>query len=172
MNIYELSAGDLKGLNSDRAVDFFRKLLWEEASRVGIGRRLIDAPSCINVGDGGLDAVIVDAIPSSDDVIPTGFSGFQIKSSDLEPAGCKKELHQKNKLIKPGIKKLLDNDGTYVLVLFADITKPQKDKREQAIKDELKNLGYTNAKVRIYAIDNLISFALRFIPLIAWIKLS
>lgn len=98
MKIYDLTARDLENLSSDRAVDFFRKLLWEEARRVGISRRLIEVPTCINVGDGGLDAIIEDANPSLDDVIPTGFSGFQIKSADLTPKKCKKELHQKNKL--------------------------------------------------------------------------
>jgi len=72
MNVYSLHSNDLKNLDPDRAVEFFRGLLWDEASRVSIGRQLIDVPDCINVGDGGLDAVIEDATPSSDEVIPSG----------------------------------------------------------------------------------------------------
>lgn len=125
MNVYGLQSNDLKNLGQHRAVEFFRRLLWAEGSRVGIGRNLIDVPDCINVGDGGLDSVIQNAAPSSVDIVPSGFSGFQIKSSDLRPGNCRKELHQGGNLkapLKPEITRLLDNDGTYTLVLFADIT--------------------------------------------------
>jgi len=79
---FELKAFDLENLGTDSVVDFFRNLLWGESSRVGIGRNLIDVPSCINVSDGGLDAVIENASPSSEEVIPSGISGYQIKATD------------------------------------------------------------------------------------------
>jgi hypothetical protein len=121
---FTFSVNDLTKLGQDRAVEFFRRLVWAEATRVGIGRNLINVPQCINVGDGGIDAIINDAIPSGDEIIPRGTSGFQIKSSDLLPGQCKKELHQGQDLkkpIKPEVKRLLNEGGTYVLVLFADL---------------------------------------------------
>ena len=57
------------------------------------GRILMNVPQCINVGDGGIDALIENAAPSFDEVIPPGTSGFQIKSSDLSPNKCRLELH-------------------------------------------------------------------------------
>src|SRR5215207_2442252 len=89
-------------------VRFFRKLLWAETSRVGISRHLIDVPDCINVGDGGLDAFIDHAQPYSEDIIPAGNTGFQIKSSDLKPQQCKNE-HQKKKQNNP-------NFYTYIII--------------------------------------------------------
>jgi len=173
MTPFSLSVNDLTNLGPDRAVDFFRRLLWAEAARVGIGRHLISVPECINVGDGGIDAVIENASPSSDDIIPQGTTGFQIKSSDLHPEGCKKELHQNGNLshpIKPEIKRILDKDGTYVLVLFADITTQKKADRENAIREELRNLGYPDAKVRVYTANQLAGFAEQFPALVAWFK--
>jgi|Deesub1362A_J573_1020465.scaffolds.fasta_scaffold03337_4 hypothetical protein len=173
MMVYELNTLDLRSLGQDRAVTFFRKLLWAEASRVGIGRNLIDIPGCINVPDGGLDAIIQDAHPAVDEVIPEGLSGFQIKSSDLSPGECQKELHEQKDLskpLKPEIKRLLDNNGTYVLVLFADITSQKKESREKAIKEELQKMGYANPKVRVYTINQIIGFAERFPALVAWLK--
>jgi len=79
LNVYGLQSNNLKNLGQHRAVEFFRRLLWAESSRVGIGRNLIDTPDCINVGDGGLDSVIQNATPSSFEIIPSGFCGFQIK---------------------------------------------------------------------------------------------
>ena len=61
------------------AVDFFRRLLWSESTRTGIGRNLVNIPDCINVGDGGLDALIPNVSPNFADVIPNGTSGYQRK---------------------------------------------------------------------------------------------
>ena len=173
MHVYDLQSNDLKDLGPSRAVHFFRKLLWNEASRVGISRNLIDFPDCINVGDGGLDAVIKDVNPLFEDVIPYGTSGYQVKSSDLYPGDCKRELHQKKDLekpLKPEIKRILDNNGTYILVLFAEIVVTRKRKREEAIKEELERMGYENPKIRVYTINQIMGFAERILPLVAWLK--
>jgi len=165
--LFNLEANDLKNLGPDLAVDSFRKLLWNEASLVGIGKHLIDVPNCINVKDGGIDAYIEDASPTSDDIIPVGTSGFQIKSSSLSSIECKKELHVGGILdqpIKPRIKKILSNGGTYILVLFADIT--NSDDKKETIKEELKKFGYPNPKVRLYNASKISEFMARFPSLI------
>jgi len=173
MKVYGLQSNDLKNLGQDRAVDFFRRLLWNEGKRVGIGKNLIDVPDCINVGDGGLDSIVRDAVPSSDEIIPSGLSGFQIKSSDLPPGECKKELHQNRNLqspIKPEIHRLLGNNGTYILVLFGDITLQMKRRREEAIREELVKMGYVGPKIRIYTTNQIMGFAERFPSLVALLK--
>jgi len=171
MNFFSLQNSDLKNLSSGRTVDFFRRLLWAEAARVGIGLYLINVPQCINVGDGGLDAFVESVSPSDKDVIPDvipyGWSGYQIKASDLQPAKCKKELHQGQDLtrpLKPGVKKTLDQDGTYILVLYADLSGEQVERRKQAIIEELQKYGYKEPKVRIYSISQLVGFVERFPP--------
>jgi hypothetical protein len=172
-SLFTLLVNDLLGLGPDRAVEFFRRLLWAEAANVGVARNVIDVPQCINVGDGGIDAFIDNAKPLKDDLIPSGTSGFQIKSADLTPTDCKKELHQSGELdqpIKPEIKNLLDRDGTYILVLFADPVSAARKRRETAVKEELGNLGYPNAKLRIYTASQLIGFAEQFPALVIWLK--
>ncbi len=123
--LFTLQVSDLTNLGQDRAVEFFRRLLWAEATRVGIGKHLIDVPQCINVGDGGIDALIREAKPSTDELIPIGTSGFQIKSSDLPPNRCKKELHRQNNLnqpIKPEIKRILKGAPDLLFLLFPMIS--------------------------------------------------
>lgn len=169
---FTLQVSDLTNLGPDRAVEFFRRLLWAESARVGIGRNLIDVPDCINVGDGGIDAFIKDADPSTDELVPAGTTGFQIKSSDLKPSACKKELHEDGDLDKPiksEIKRILDQGGTYVLALFADITTRQKTDREEAIGENLTRLGYSNP-VRLYTTNQLTGFTERFPALLARFK--
>jgi hypothetical protein len=173
MSLYGLKPSDLSYMDQFTSVDFFRRLLWAEASRVGIARCLLDVPDCINVGDGGLDAVIYNATPSIDDVIPIGFSGFQIKSTDLSPEKCKKEIHKQNKLNappKPEVEKLLKSGGTYVLVLFKEITAPMKRRRQNALIEEFSALGFKNPKVRIYSANQLAGFAERHLSVIICLK--
>jgi hypothetical protein len=158
---YQINVSNLLSLAPERAVSLFRKLLWAEASYVGISKHLIDVPQCINVADGGIDASIIDVTPIRDDLIPSGISGFQIKAGDLKPKPCKAELHEGEDLkrpIKPEIKRLLDNDGTYVLVLYADITGDKYKDRLNAVQDELNALGYSYAKVRLYSANMLEGF--------------
>jgi len=139
--LFTIPIEDLKILDPKRAVEFFRRLLWAEAARIGIGKNLINVPECINTGDGGIDAYTENGNPSSEEIIPKGLGGFQIKSADIFPKVCKKELHQNNDLskpLKPEIERILKEGGTYILVLFADITGEKKNSREKAINEELK----------------------------------
>ena len=163
---FSITIQDITNLDAVRAVEFFRRLLWNEAAHVGIGKNLINVPDCINVGDGGIDALIKDARPTSEEVIPLGTTGFQIKSSDLQPMECKRELHQKGQLnqpLKPEVKKLLDDGGTYVLVLCAEPSTPRT--REDALREELISQGYPDPKIRLYTANQLVGFAERLIKL-------
>jgi hypothetical protein len=171
---FTLDPDNLKDLDPVMAVRFFRRLLWAEASRVGVGGHLVTVPECINMGDGGIDAYIEDANPSPEDLIPSGTTGFQVKSSDLSPGACKRELHKGDDLdspIKPEIKRVLEAGGNYVLVLFADIPSTQRKEREKAIRDELDRFGYNNP-IRIYVADQIAEFANQFISLVAWLTPS
>lgn len=173
MKLFSLKSDDITNLGAEGAVIFFRELLWAEASRVNIGRQLISVPDSVNVGDGGLDALIEEATPSMDDVIPEGTSGFQIKSSDLPPSECKKELHLSSDInapLKPGIIRVLDNDGVYIMVLFAELADPQIQRRETAIIEDLNDNGYTDPKIRLYTANKIIGFAERYPALLAKLK--
>ncbi|MFC5278892.1 hypothetical protein ACFPM1_09020, partial [Halorubrum rubrum] len=80
---FELTDSEIKYLNPYDAVEFFRDLLWAEASETSVIQSSAHVPMEINRSDGGLDAKIEDADPRRGDIIPAGDSGFQIKSSAL-----------------------------------------------------------------------------------------
>lgn len=167
---FTISIKELASQSPERAVEIFRRILWAEAGSVGIGKHLIDVPDCINVGDGGIDAIIENANPSNNEIIPKGTTGFQIKSSDLEPKDCKKELHIDENLqndLKPEVMRILNEGGNYILVLFADITSQKLRNRENALKSELTRLGYKN-KVRIYTANKTVGFMEKHLSLVGW----
>lgn len=163
---FELSDGDLINLSPQEAVSFFRRLLWAEASFTGISKHLVSVPQCINNRDGGLDARIEDYVsPSRIDVIPEGLSGYQIKASDLTPTQCKKEICVRDdpNTLKPAVQRLMENGGTYVMVLFASLAdETQRDLRVRALIEEFERLGYDKPKVRVYATTHMVGFANRF----------
>ncbi len=170
---FSITIQDVTTLDATRAVEFLRRLLWSEAARVGIGKNLINVPDCINVGDGGIDALIRDGQPSSHEVIPAGITGFQIKSSDLQPMECKEELHQNGQLnqpLKPEVRRLLDSGGTYILVLCADLTTAQTTARENALREALTSQSHPNPKIRIYTANQLVGFSERYLGLVSWLK--
>ncbi|NIT99405.1 MAG: hypothetical protein GWN01_00190, partial [Nitrosopumilaceae archaeon] len=74
-----------------------------------------------------------------------------------------------NRPIKPEIKRLLDDGGIYILVLFAELTKKLRTKRKKALKEEFSRLGYSN-EFRIYSANQLANFSESFPALVAWFR--
>ena len=60
--IFTVGNQDLSRLNQNTAVDFFQKLLWAEARRLGIEISKINVSRWVNVPDGGVDATVDDAL--------------------------------------------------------------------------------------------------------------
>jgi hypothetical protein len=162
MHPFALDDTYLASLAPDKAVDFFRRLLWNEARATGIGLNLVSVSSNINEADGGLDGRIENATPSREDLIPSGFSGFQIKTSKFGPKDCKLELHRNrnpNGPLKEGIQEILERNGTYILVLFTKDSDKKKKSKIDALRAEFSKIGYPNAQFRLYTADQLASFA-------------
>jgi hypothetical protein len=79
-----VTADNLKQLSANDAVNLLHDLLWAEAARIGIAGNLIDVPSAITVGDGGVDAQVAD-VPSglSQGIIKDGYTAYQVKTGDF-----------------------------------------------------------------------------------------
>ncbi|RLM83618.1 ATP-binding protein [Halobellus sp. Atlit-38R] len=174
----ELTDTEIQHLNPNQAVEFFRELLWAEASETDVIQSSTHVPTAITVPDGGLDAKIENAIPSREDIIPAGDSGFQIKSSDMEPKKCRQEVRSDSGSgLKSRIDELLDNGGTYIMVVFEELVgvapqhnKDKLERRKIALEEEFEDHGYPDADVRIYDCSKLVGFVNGFPALIAKYK--
>ena len=170
---YIVKPGHFANLSPELTVTRFRRLLWAEADRAKIGRHLINVPDCINVGDGGVDAYIEGILPANDDVIPRGSTVFQVKSADLLPNACRKELHaggDTNRCLKKELNYRLKQGAAYVLVLFAEITVAQTRRRREAIENELAKFGYANTEVRVFTANHLAGFTNRHPSLVSSLR--
>jgi len=98
--IFTLKNEDLERLNPKQAVDFFRELLWAEATVIGVGKNLINVPSAITVADGGVDAEVKDVqITAGQGIIKQGLTRYQIKTGGFSLSGdseIKKVLFKDN----------------------------------------------------------------------------
>ena len=95
--IFTVKNEHLDLLNERTAVDFFQKLLWAEARRIGIEVSKINVSRRINVPDGGVDATVDDVqIAAGNGIIKPGKTSYQIKAgkrfNPLQESAIKKEL--------------------------------------------------------------------------------
>ncbi len=172
-NPFFIDSRDLDNFDGKESVLLIRELLWAEGTRVGIGTQLISVPDNINAGDGGLDAKIENANPQLETFIPIGTSGFQIKSYNLTAEACAKELHAGNNLdapLKPEIQRLIDNDGTYIMIMFKSLSETMYQDRLNRIIQEFENTGYTNVNVELFDSNKISGFISSFPSLLSKLK--
>ncbi len=179
--IFTVKNEHLERLDQNTSVEFFQKLLWAEARRLGIEISDITVSSWNNVPDGGVDASVNTdiQITGGQGLIQQGKSSYQIKAGKTFKPWQKSVI--KNELFgtkDPGkqnlgesIQACLDVDGTYILVCTGiDPVEPQRSKIRSHIEDYLKQCGYLQPKVDIFMQDTLRGFLERFPSLALWVN--
>ena len=170
--IFTVRNEDLTRLNQNTAVEFFQKLLWAEARRLGIEISKINVSSQVNVPDGGVDAAIDDVhIETGSGIIKPGKTSYQIKAgATFKPwqrSTIKKELFNTKGNLGKSIRTCLDADGTYILVCTAiELEEHKHEDSIKYIKDFLKQCGYSQPKVEVWSQNTLIAF-LKLFPSLA-----
>ena len=94
--IFTVRNDDLGRLDERTAVDFFQKLLWAEARRIGIEISKINVSSRIHVSDGGVDATVDEVqIATGCGIIKPGKTSYQIKAGAAFKPWRKKSVIKK-----------------------------------------------------------------------------
>ncbi len=178
--IFTVKNEHLNQLDQNTAVEFFQKLLWAEARRLGVKISNITVSSWNTVPDGGVDASVDDArIAGGSGIIKQGKTCYQIKSgSEFKPwqkSEIKKEFfgtktpEQQN--LGESIKTCLDADGTYVLVCTGiDPVEPQREKIRSHTEDYLRQCDYPHPKVDVFTQNTLRGFLESFPSLALWVN--
>ena len=161
-NIFTVKNEDFDRLTQNTAVEFFQRLLWAEARRLGMEISKINVSDRVNVPDGGVDATVNQVqSEAGSGIIKPGKTVYQIKSGKTKP-NLKDELLGKEG-VKTGIQACLDADGTYVLVCTG-IDLVDREHREilSQIKDYLKPYSKQPPKVDVWSQNTLRGFVERF----------
>jgi len=164
--IFTVHNEDLERLNPQEAVDFFRKLLWAEATAGGIGKNLINVPSGIYVADGGIDADVRNMrVNAGQGIIKPGLNRYQVKTGNFslrEDSHVKKILFKEGTTeLRPRIKSCLDEGGTFHVVLFGwDNPSIEDDQLVNKFRGKLVSIDrkYSNAKIEVWQQNNIVSF--------------
>ena len=179
--IFTVRNEDLTGLNQNTAVEFFQKLLWAEARRLGIEISKINVSSQVNVPDGGVDATVDDVqIEEGQGIIKQGKTSYQIKSgasfkpwqeSEIKKVLFGDKIPEKQNLGE-SIRACPDADNiTYVLVCTGiDLVDSQRRGALEHIENFLKQCGYSHPKVEVWSQNNLIGFLKVFPSLALWVN--
>ena len=173
--IFTVKKEDLSLLNQDTAVEFFRRLLWAEARRLGIEISKINVSSQVNASDGGVDATVDDAeIAIGQGIIKQDKTSYQIKSgASFKPwqkSVIRKELFgtkpPERRNLGESIRACFDTDngdGTYILVCTGiDLVDSQRREARKHIEDFLKQCDYSHPKVEVWSQNTLIGFLQTF----------
>ena len=178
--IFTVKNEHLSRLDQKTSVDFFQKLLWAEARRLGVEISNISVSNWVNVPDGGVDANVNDAqIAVGQGVIKQGKTSYQIKTGRTfkpwEKSSIKNELfgektpEQQN--LGESIRACLDEGGTYILVCTGiDPTEPQREKTRSHLEGYFERCNYPNPRVEIFTQNTLIGFLEVFPSLALWLN--
>ncbi len=178
--IFTVRNEDLTRLDQNTAVEFFRRLLWAEARRLGVEISKINVSPWVNVPDGGIDATVDDVqITIGQGIIKQGKTSYQIKSgASFKPwqkSVIKKELFGTKtpelQNLGESIRACLDADGAYVLVCTG--IDPVESDRQQIcshIEEYLKHCDYSHPKVEVFTQGKLIGFLQVFPSLALWVN--
>ena len=182
--IFTVNKKHLDLLDEESAVEFFTKLLWAEANRLGPGTCKINVPSETKIPDGGIDATVeAELLVKQSNMIAPGKNGYQIRSGTgfkpWQDGDVRKELFKKGsprvpekEHLKESIKDCLDACGTYVLVCTGidHLVPPNRKKVDKLIGDHLERCGYPKAKVEVWPQNTLIRFLQSFPSLSLWVN--
>jgi hypothetical protein len=167
-SLFSVANDHLSRLDAGEAVALITKLLWAEATRLGIPITSIQISADINTPDDGVDAKVFGHNVVGD-LIRAGHTAYQIKSGDSfkpqQEATIRKELFGEGSPskdhLKRRIRECLDEGGIYVLVCTGidsvDLTIAEGHLRNFFIKCD-----YANPRVEVWVQNQLCGFLTKY----------
>jgi len=174
VNILEVTPDDIKRLDEKQLPDLLLRLLRMEAQKYGIPKSCISGSLNIKAGDGGEDAHIKwIGGPDKTEWLPNSYTLFQCKATEMTTSKCKNEIVNKGEL-KPRVKDVFDNGGSYVLFCTDDYTvDPSELIRIEAFREAIKSTGASYCEtvdIQIYDVNKISTWVNEYVPLIVQVS--
>jgi hypothetical protein len=168
-HILEVKPSDIQKLDEGQLTDLLLRLLRLEARKCGIPVSSISGTLNTKAKDGGEDACIRwSEKPEKTDWIPNHYTLFQCKATGMPPSKCSSEIVSDGKL-KPRIKEVFDNNGSYILFCIDDCTSQSKEDRIKAFRDAIKSTRasyHDTVDIQIYDANSIRLWTNDYISLI------
>jgi hypothetical protein len=169
---FEVTGEHVAALSERKLVNLMRRLLAAEAQGGALPMDGIHVAAVVTAPDGGEDAKIewTDG-PDRTAFLPSRYSQFQLKASDLSPAEAGDEVLTGKGAVKPMVKASLDAGGTYTLICGRSYTNKKIKAREERIRISLKEAGmkFRPEQVRLRDADQLALWVNAHPPVAAWL---
>ena len=139
---FEAKGEDISELNPTEFSQLIRKLLSVEAQEYELLPDEIHVSSKTSAPDGGEDARIKWLNgPERTCFLPNRFCVFQLKTGQIFPGQAEKEVLDSKNQIKPRIRKVLEEGGSYIILCSKSYTKKKIEEREDRIREKLRQHG-------------------------------
>ena len=162
--VFDISKFDLGNLGPERSVELIRKLFWAEAYASEINLDEINVPTAIYVPDGGIDGVVKSCKAGKHGIIYEGVTCYQIKSNKFSSRSIKNILCKKRTSeLKDRIRSCINQGGTLVVVFTGhDNPSAKEGNLEDKFKNQLRDLGYKDVKIKLWFQNTLMGFLAGF----------
>ena len=176
---FKIESANINLLTDIQLTQLLSDLLHSEACEFGIAQRHIEVAQNIRAGDGGEDGRISWlGEPEQTDYLPKQLTMFQIKATQMGPAGYANEIMSnaksgKSSVLKSKVEEVLDKGGAYIVFTTQELNTQQKDSRIKAIKEKLREQGKDYAhtcQVGIYDAAQIAGWVNKFISTIVLVQ--
>ena len=150
-----------------------KKILRTELTVLNLKQANLVLSMDINDPDGGLDAYLGNEIPEGHPWIPAGKSGWQFKAQhDFSVSDAANAVLNEEKTdLKPRVKKLLDEQDSYVLAVGGkDYTEVDLQARQEKIIETFRNMGYPAAKCKVFSSGQIADWTSTLPSVVAYLK--
>lgn len=168
---FRIDSSFVMSLDQIQLTKLLQILLHCELKANGIFQRGADVALNITVADGGEDGRVEwNDGPEQTDYIPSKLTLFQNKAvNQFGPTACADELVASNGDLKPRVREVFEQGGTYVLFTTVEKNGQQISACIQAMREKLIELGkpYANeAKIEIYEASKISGWVDMYLPAI------
>ena len=158
INPFEVTDDQISRLKPYEFCILIRKLLGAEAYESNIPRDGIHVSSQPTAPDGGEDARIEwQGGPKRTDFLPSRLCQFQLKTGKISPKQAGNEIltsEKQSNPIKPMIHEVLEKGGSYVMLCSQPYTKEQIQRREENIREKIKEHFSVTGKTTVQFRDS------------------
>ncbi|CAD6493123.1 MAG: hypothetical protein EMLJLAPB_00451 [Candidatus Argoarchaeum ethanivorans] len=171
--ILEVTPADVNRLSDIQLTDLLSRLLRMEAQKCGIPKSCISGSRNIKAADGGEDAHIKwSGGPEKTEWIPNRYTLFQCKATEMSSSKCKNEIVSDGEL-KPRVKNVFDNGGSYVLFFTQECNTKMKNEREKGFREGIQSTGalyWDTVDIQIYDANKISMWVNEYVSTIVQVR--
>lgn len=156
MEFLKVDNTDIEKLSDRQLTELLAILLYFEAEKWDISTNSVGVALNITVPDGGEDGRINwKGGVNETNWLPSRFTMFQCKATDMPPSKCKDEILSGDQELKPMVKEVIEKAGAYILFHNRTLNEQQQQTRIKSFREAIGDSSFEGDResVSIYIYD-------------------